>query len=170
MMKYRIIRWFAYTLELLTVFILQETPGLFPEVCGARPVAVIPAVLAIAMFETEIPSMVFGLVGGLLIDFGLGGLLGFHALILAAVCYFVSVMASDLFQTNFLTSLIVITLVTFAVMALQWACFYVLYGYRNILYALTAHYLPIAAYTVVLTPVAYYFNRAIATQIRSREE
>lgn len=137
---------------------------------GARPVLVIPAVLTVAMFESPVPSMIFGLLGGLLVDFGFGGMLGFHALLLAVVCYFVAVMAENFFQTNFLTAMLISVLVTAAITLLQWACFYVLYGYQHVLYTLTTHYLPLFVYTTVLTPVTYYFNRALATQICSKEE
>lgn len=170
MTKYRVIRWFAYLIEITVIFVLQETPGLLPELWGARPVAVIPAVLAIAMFESEIVSMVFGLIGGLLIDFGFGGVLGFHGLLLAAACYAVSLIVTNLVKTNFLTSLLISILVSALIMFLQWACFYVLYGYQHTLYALTTHYLPIFCYTAVLMPITYYFNRALAMQIRSKEE
>lgn len=169
MTKYRVVRWLAYTLEIVAVFVLQETPGLIPAVGGARPVAVVPAVLSIAMFEDENPAMVFGLLGGLLFDFGFGSMLGFHGLILAVVCRWVSHMVSDLFRTNFFTSLMLNASVCFLLAMLQWACFYVLPGYREAGYALTAHYLPIALYTAALTPVTYYFNRALATQVREKE-
>ena len=39
----RIVRSLAYVLELLVLFMLQETPGLLPHVYGARPVLVLPA-------------------------------------------------------------------------------------------------------------------------------
>ena len=168
--KYRAIRWFAYAIEILVLFVLQETPGLIPPVCGARPSAVIPAVLAVAMFESEVPAMFFGLFGGLLVDFGFGSVLGFHGLLLAAACYGVSRVAANLVRTNFLTAMIVSIAVTAGVTLLDWACFYVMYGYREVLYALTAHYLPIFVYTAALMPVTYYFNRALALQIRSKED
>lgn len=170
MTKYRAIRWFAYVIEILVVFVLQETPHLIPQIAGARPVAIIPAVLAMALFEGETPSMFFGLFGGLLIDFGFGGMLGFHGLLLAAACYGVSLIAANLVRTNFLTAMLVSVIVTAVVTLLQWACFYVTYGYQHVLYALTAHYAPIFLYTAALMPIAYYFNRAIALQIRSKEE
>ncbi len=170
MARYRIIRWFAYAIELLVLFVLQETPGLIPELGGARPILVIPAVLAVAMFESEIPAMFFGLAGGLLVDFGFGGILGFHGLLLAAACYGVSLIAANLVRTNFLTAMMVSAVVTAAVALLEWACFYVMYGYGDALYALTAHYLPLFLYTAAIMPVTYYFNRALASQIRSKEE
>ena len=74
----RVIRYLAYTLELLVLFMLQETPGLLPPIYGVRPVLLLPAVVAIALFEEEIPAMAFGILGGLFCDFGLGcGLLTF---------------------------------------------------------------------------------------------
>ena len=59
----RVIRCLAYTLELLVLFMLQETPGLLPPIYGVRPVLLLPAVIAIALFEEEIPAMAFGIVG-----------------------------------------------------------------------------------------------------------
>ncbi len=122
------------------------------------------------MFESEIPAMLFGLFGGLLIDFGFGGMLGFHGLLLAAACYGISLIATNLLRTNFLTAMLISVVVTAVVMLLDWACFYVMYGYGHAIYALTAHYLPIFLYTAALMPVTYYFNRALALQIRSKEE
>lgn len=107
MANYRIIRWFAYAIEILVLFVLQETPGLIPTLGMARPILVIPAVLAVAMFESEIPAMLFGLLGGLLIDFGIGGMLGFHGILLAAACYGVSLIATNLMRTNFLTAMLI---------------------------------------------------------------
>lgn len=71
----RLIRYLAYTLELLVLFMLQETPGLLPAIYGVRPVLVLPAGLAIAMFEEETPAMAFGIAAGLFCDFGYSGVL-----------------------------------------------------------------------------------------------
>lgn len=170
MTRYRVIRYLAFTIEILVIFVLQETPGLIPAVGGARPVLLIPAVLSIAMYEDQTPALFFGLAGGLLIDFGVGSVLGFHGLLLAAACYIVSLITTNLFQTNFLTSILVSFIVCACVMILHWGCFYVLYGYDYPLYALTVHYIPMYLYTAVLMPVTYYFNRALALQIHSKEE
>ena len=34
--RYKIIRYFAYTIEILILYMVQETPGLLPEIGGAR--------------------------------------------------------------------------------------------------------------------------------------
>ena len=55
----KLIRYLAYVLELLVLFMLQETPGLLPSIFGARPVLLFPAVVAIAMLEPEVPALLF---------------------------------------------------------------------------------------------------------------
>lgn len=170
MNSYKVIRYFGYALELLVVFVLQETPGLVPAAFGARPLLLIPAAVSIALFEGETPSMLFGLAAGLLTDFGYGGIIGFYGLMLAAVCYGVSLIAANLMRTNFLTAMLVGVVVSALSVLLRWVFFYVLYGYADPLYALYAHYLPIFCYTAAVTPLAYYFNRAVALRVRSREE
>jgi len=168
--KMKVIRFFAYSLELLVLFVLQETPGLIPVVYAARPVLVLPGVVSVAMFEGQTAAMMFGLVGGLLIDFGFGSVLGFHALLLAVGCYLISLVAANLFQTNFVSALLLTAAVSAVVFFLQWTFFFVLSGYKYAGYALLARYLPLFCYTMAMMPLAYYFNRALALQIRSKEE
>ena len=55
------------------------------QIVFAAGVLLFPAVITIAMFETEIPALAFGVVGGLFCDFGLSGTLGFHALVLGVL-------------------------------------------------------------------------------------
>lgn len=169
MARFKILRYFAYTLEILVVFVLQETPGLFPPVFGQRPIALIPVALAIAYFESGTASMAFGILTGLLVDYGMGGALGFHALVLALVCYAVAMLAENLLRASFLTYLLSAVLLMAVVTLLQWLFYYVLYGYGHTAYALVNHYLPRYGYTVVLAPIAYYFNRALAVFIQSRD-
>lgn len=167
--RYRFIRYFAYALELLVLYMIQQTPGLLPPLLGARPILIIPAALAIAMFETELPSMSFGIFGGLLIDFGIGDALGFHGILLGVACYVISAFSADLLRTNLLTSFLVNTLALVLIVLLQWLFYYVLYGYDNCTYALVYHYLPRIAYSLILTPITFYFNRAFALLIRPSE-
>lgn len=170
MEKLKVLRYFAYTIEILVFYMVQETPGLVPDLFGARPVLLIPIALSIAMFEKETAAMVFGLLCGLLIDFGAGGVLGFHGLLLSVICYSVGLIAANLIQTNFLTAMITSVISTGCVVLLQWVFFYLLFGYSHAAYALTAHYIPRFFYTTAFMPVAYYFNRALALQIRAKEE
>lgn len=163
-------RYFSYFLEILVLFMIQETPGLIPEIFGQRPVFLIPVVLCIALFENELPALFIGVLAGLLIDSGIGGVLGFHGLLLGVCCYFISVMAANLIRTNFLTALLVCAVGVVLVMVLQWVFYFWLAGYEFPEYAFVNYYLPRLVYTFAWTPVTYYFNRALALFLRPREE
>ena len=164
--RYRFIRYFAYVLEILVLYMIQQTPGFLPSLMGARPILIIPAVLAIAMFEPELPAMGFGIFGGLFIDFGIGAALGFHGILLGVACYVISAFSANLLRTNLLTSFLVNTSALLIIVILQWLFYYVLYGYDHCEYALVHHHLPRILYSLVLTPITFYFNRAFAMLIR----
>lgn len=170
MNKYKYIRYFAYTIEILVFFMVQETPGLIPVLFGARPLLLIPVALSISMFESTMASMGFGVLCGLLLDFGAGGVLGFYGLFLSVVCYFISLIAANLIQTNFLTAMIISVIVCGALILFQWVFFYLLFEYEYAGYALAAHFIPRLCYTVAAMPIIYYFNRALAIQIQPKEE
>ncbi|HEX3038007.1 MAG TPA: rod shape-determining protein MreD [Oscillospiraceae bacterium] len=168
--RYKILRYFAYAIEILIVFIIQETPNLIPAVFGARPVLLIPVALSIAMFESETAAMGFGLFCGLLVDFGAGNVLGFHGLLLTVMCYMIGLMVINLLRTNLITAFFVTAVALAIIFLLQWVFFFVLAGYQGSGYALFTHYLPKYGYTLILMPIAYYFNRAFALLLKPKEE
>ena len=165
---HRVVRILAYTLELLVLFTVQETPGLTPSVFGARPVLLIPAVLTIAMFEKEVTAMVFGVVGGLFCDFGLSGVLGFHGLILGVLCFAVSLMVQIYLQINLVTALLTTLWTVGLTVLLQWVFLHYLV-YSEAQYALTHFYLPKYFYTMLFVPLLYFLNRGLAQTIAPQE-
>ena len=169
MSRYKGVRCFAYVLEILVLFMVQETPGLLPPVLRERPVLLIPAALSIAFFETEITGMAFGVLAGLFLDFGMNAPFGFHALLLGALCWLLGLLAAELIRTNLLTALLAGALGVFLVLSLQWLFLYLLAGYGSAGYAYTWHYLPRMGYSFVFMPITYYFNRALALFLRERE-
>ncbi len=94
MSRYRGIRYFAYVLEILVLFMVQETPGLLPAVFRERPVLLLPAALSIAFFETDLSAMAFGVLCGLFLDFGMGMAFGFHGLFLGVLCFLLGKLAT----------------------------------------------------------------------------
>ena len=164
----RLTRYLAYTLELLVLFMLQETPGLLPDIFGARPVLVLPAGLAIAMFEEETPAMAFGVVAGLFCDFGYSGVLGFHGLLMALLCFFISLLVRSYMQVNVVTALLAGAGALGLLMAGQWLFFYY-FRYAMPLYALRYHYLPKYLYTLLFTPLLYFLNRGLSDILQSQE-
>ena len=157
----KLIRYLAYVLELLVLFMLQETPGLLPSIFGARPVLLFPAVVAIAMLEPEVPALLFGVVGGLFCDFGLSGMLGFHALVLGVLCFFISLVIRTYLQNNMATAILTGVWSIGLVVLAQWFFLY-FFQYSYPAYALTHHYLPKYFYTLLFLPLLYLLNRGLS--------
>lgn len=164
----RVIRYLAYTLELLVLFMLQETPGLLPAIFGVRPVLLLPAAVTIAMMEEETPAMAFGIVAGLFCDFGLSGMLGFHALVLAALCFFVSCISRVYLQVNIITAVITGLWTIGLTIAAQWFFLYY-FSYSIPYYAFTHHYLPKYFYTMLFVPLVYLLNRGLFQAVQAQE-
>lgn len=167
--KYKYIRWLAYIIEILVFFVIQQTPGLIPEIFGGRPLLLLPILVGIAMFETEITSLFFGLFIGILLDVGLWDIIGFYAILFAVLGYVISVLAANLFQTNLLTSVIVTAVCIIIVYSLYYLFCYVLKFYDAPIYEFVNHFLARMAYTLVLSPIVYFFNKALALQVRAKD-
>lgn len=164
----RVVRYLAYTLEMLVLFMLQETPGLLPAVFGARPVLIFPAAVTVAMFEEEVPAMAFGVLGGLFCDYGLSGVMGFHGLILGALCFFVSALTRVYLRANLVTAVITgLWSIGLTVLA-QWFFLY-FFSYAMPRYALVHHYLPKYFYTLLFVPLLYLLNRGLYQSVRERD-
>ena len=165
----KLIRYLAYVLELLVLFMLQETPGLLPSIFGARPVLLCPAVVAIAMLEPEVPALLFGVVGGLFCDFGLSGMLGFHALVLGVLCFFISLVIRTYLQNNMATAILTGVWSIGLVVLAQWFFLY-FFQYSYPAYALTHHYLPKYFYTLLFLPLLYLLNRGLSQALGAQEK
>ncbi len=162
----RIIRSLAYILELLVLFMLQETPGLLPPVYGVRPVLVLPAAAVIAMLEDETGAMAFGVAAGLFCDFGYSGVLGFHALVMGVLCFGVSLLVRAFLQVNPVTAVLVGIGVLGVMFGAQWLFFY-FFNYSSPGYALRIHYIPKYFYTLIFVPLLYLVNKALAESLPS---
>ena len=165
----KLIRYLAYVLELLVLFMLQETPGLLPSIFGARPVLLFPAVVAIAMLEPEVPALLFGVVGWLFCDFGLSGMLGFHALVLGVLCFFISLVIRTYLQNNMATAILTGVWSIGLVVLAQWFFLY-FFQYSYPAYALTHHYLPKYFYTLLFLPLLYLLNRGLSQALGAQEK
>lgn len=166
MKHFRVLRYIAYTIEIIVFFMIQQTPGLIPSFYGILPTLLIPIACSIAMFEGPICSLLYGVFSGFLLDYGANCTFGFHALILGLICFIISFLVQDVFHNNFLTGLIMMLAAILIVILLQWLFLYIIKGYDSIGYVLYRHYLPRAAYTFLSVPLFYYFNRGFSYILR----
>ena len=166
---HRLIRYLAYTLEFLVLFMLQEIPGLLPPIWGVRPVLLFPAAITLALFEEDLPALFFGIGAGLLCDFGLSGLLGFHALVLGVLCFFISLVIRAYLQNNMATAILTGVWSIGLVVLAQWFFLY-FFQYSYPAYALTHHYLPKYFYTLLFLPLLYLLNRGLSQALGAQEK
>lgn len=166
---YKFIRCLAYTIEIIILYILQNTPYLLPPLMGARPVLVVPAMLTVALLEDEKVGLGFGIFTGLLLDMSAGSILGFHAMILGFLGYFIGILVVNLVKTNLLTALLLSAAAVFILYTLDFTFFFVLKRYEAASYAFQNHYLPIMLHTFIPTPLLYFFNKAFALGVRERD-
>lgn len=163
------IKWLAYCVELFLVYIIQYTPNLLPSFLGVKPLLLIVFAISIAIFEGEGPAMWIGLAAGLMMDLASGSVFGFYGLMLMLVCYVCGTLVVFLMRNNVVTAMVLGVGGLLVIGLFRWFFFYVLWSDPKIWYNLYAVMLPQTIYTVVVMPVAYFLNRAIATHMTAED-
>ena len=164
----RYLKWTAYGLVILLAVLLQSAPRLFPAVFGARPILIVPVVVAIAMFEGPVGGAAAGIAGGLLWDMFSTRLLGFNALLLLVVCCACGLLIRLLMRNNFLSAMLMITCALLLVGLADWFFYHLLLSRPEPMLALLRVTLPNAAYSLVLSPLLYAGVYGVAKLLRAR--
>lgn len=162
--RFRVVRYTAYILEILIIYIVQSTPGFIPDVFGGKPVMLVPVAITVAIFERGIPAVVFGAVCGLMTDFGYSGAVGYYGIMLAILCFIVSNLMENYIRTNLLTTMLIATISIPIIIFVQFLFYYVFAGYNDIWGFFVKHYISRIIYTWAFTPVFYGLNRFIAVR------
>lgn len=166
--RYTVFRYIAYAMEILLLFIIQTTPGFLPEIGGSKPVLLIPAALAIAFFENEIPAMFFGLGCGVVIDLSSSNNIGFYAFTLTLTAFIVSQIFRDYMVVSFLNSLAFSAGIILILVGLYFMIFYLFAGKANPGYHFVHHYISRILYTICFAPVLYGVNKYLYRNLRDR--
>ncbi len=106
-------RWFLYVVLLLWFYVCQCNP----IIRGYCPLLLIPLATAVAMWEGDLSSGIFGVICGIMLDTATGkNVVGFSALWLLAACPLISLLTRFWVKKNFLSYFIFNT-VTASIMA-----------------------------------------------------
>ena len=166
MIKSRLyIKWAAYGLLLILLYVLQMTPGLFPRFFGASPILIIPAVVVLSMFLSETEAAAFGLLCGLFWDVGGPFIIGFNAIILLVSCSVVSLLISFLMRNNIITALLLGSGILVLQALLWWFFFKVIWSYPGQWYLLLYNILPTIIYSILFIPPFYYGARTLCSRL-----
>lgn len=166
--KLTVLRYFAYGIEILILYILQGTPNLIPQLYGSKPVILICVALTIAAFEKEVPALFFGLACGVLCDFNLSNTVGYFTIVLTVLCYLEAVIFSSVIVKSFLNSMLYAFCSCVLVIGLYFVFFYIFKGYGNIAYYFVNHYISRIVYTFICTIPMYFLNMLIFAQLREK--
>lgn len=159
-------KYLAYVLEIVVLYVLQDTPNLMPELWGGKPLLLAVLALSIAANENQIPSMVFGAVCGVLTDISGGGI-GYFGIALTLVCF----LESEIFKKYLVVSLWSVLVYAFAAVAaivgLYFVIFRLLAGIDGAGELFVSHYISRIVYTTVCIIPLYFLNRFLHRNLES---
>ncbi len=162
------VQWTAYGLLLLVAFLLQSAPHAL-EIGGAKPLLLLPLVVAIGLFTGPVGGGAAGAVAGFLWDIYADRLMGFHGLFLLCVGCTCGLLVVLLMRNNLLTA----TLLCGAALVLQvlydWGIVYCIMGRDRPFAALWHTYLPCALYTLLVAPLLYLLTYFVTRFLRRHD-
>lgn len=158
--------WLVYGLSAFLLMLMQNAPNFFPAIGYARPTPLVLFVVCVAMFEGPRMGAAIGVASGLMWDLYSVRVFGFTALQMLFVSVIVALLVQWLLRTNFLSGMLLCFCGVVAQMLAEWFFRYVLFMHEEVWTILMAVYLPNALYTVLLSPVMYWFVLALARFLR----
>ena len=162
------VRWTAYGLLILAAFLLQSAPRAL-QIAGAKPLLLVPLVVAIGLFTGPVGGGAAGAVAGFLWDVYADRLPGFHGLFLLCIGCACGLLVVLLMRNNMLTAILLCAGALLLQVLYDWGLTYVLLGHDRPFAALWHTYLPCAAYTLLLSPLLYFITLAVTRFVRRRD-
>lgn len=152
-------RYFAYALEILILFVVQDAPGLIPSLFGGKPLLLISAALTIAAKENRIPSLIFGAVCGALTDIASGGGIGFFAVMLTLICCFESGIFKKYIVSSFAAAMLFSAAAVIVLICLYFLIFRLIAGVGECGVLFVNHYISRIVYTFAAAIPLYFLNK-----------
>lgn len=149
---YSAFKYGIYALLILFSYILSTLPGL----PSRHPILVIPAVVAISLYEQEFIGGLYGAWGGLLLDYGAQTIFGLYAMLMLVLGCASGLLALYLFRNSMKSAVIQTAAVAF-IHAL--AGYFFLYGMWRLPGSgilLLTQFLPSVILTVLFSPLYHY--------------
>lgn len=159
--KTRLKKYVVYILIILASHLLQNLLPIFPMIFGVRPILLLSAAVCIAMYEGEIIGAAIGLFAGALWDTVTVTADGYNALYFVVACAFCGVLLRVFLRNNILTFLWMNSIIT-VFYCLTYVLFFITTrGIDGGILLFFKYYLPMAVYSVLLTPFWYLIIRSV---------
>ncbi|MBR3587998.1 MAG: rod shape-determining protein MreD [Clostridia bacterium] len=160
------IKRFILGLIIVIAALLQNTPGVMPQMFSANAMLLIPVCVSIAMFENEIVSLVFGLVAGLLWDFTAPEGYFFHSIVLCIAAFFVSMLVRRRVRNTLFGSMVLTFATVFLHNTVYWILFVLIPQSQGAGGVYFRFYFPSCIYTVLVGIVIYLIIRPVEKTFR----
>lgn len=164
-----VIRHASYIFLMLVFYIVQTVPGLL-VFFRVRPLLVIPAAMAIAMFEGEFVGGLYGAFAGLLCDAAGNTLFGLSGFLVAVCCIFAGMLVIYLIRNNLMSCLLFVAAALLLRGGIVWLFTWGIWGYPGGWKLLAFYTLPAAALTLALTAPVFLLVRWFHGRLRQYKE
>lgn len=165
MKNMKVYRYLAYSLEILLLFILGTTPLVMPEIYGATPCLLVALAITIAVFENEVPAMVFGLVCGMLTDLGYSNSIGVYTVMMTIVCFIIGFCANNIITINFWNILLIALVVCAVTISLHFVFELLIHSYSDMGAYFVNHYISRIVQTFICVIPLFFVNKFIYSTI-----
>ncbi len=126
---------------------------------------IIPLIVAVAMFESEIAACVFSLFGGYMIDIACGYLFGFSAVWLMTVGVLASLLVRNLIRVNLVNFMIIDAAAVIAEFSMDYLFNVFIWNIEHSEVIVKVTILPSAISTLIVSPAVYYLVRTVERRL-----
>lgn len=166
--KKLITRYVIYIAELLFVYALEQALASRLGFCGLYMFLLIPTFVGISLFERENTGMFFGVLTGILMDYGYGSGIGIWAVLFCVIGYFLGMLSNYVVRANILIEIFASTVLILIVYSFR--MFFMVWDF-SIFASIWQEdfWKDLLASTSAFVP-AFYFNRVISYKFGGDEE
>lgn len=167
--RLKVLKHTIYVVALLILYVIQSSPG-FLEIYKVKPIWVIPAAIAISMFEDEFAGGIYGALAGLLCDTGGFLLFGFNGFIVTLCCVAAGLLVIYLMRCNLLTCLLFVFVTLLVRGSIEYFFAYGMWNYENSALIYTISTFPTIVYSTIVAAPMFFFVQSIHRRFSDIEE
>lgn len=162
--KQKIFKRLFWTASIIICAIFQNTPHFQIEIFGARALLLIPVVIAVSMLEKPYISMIFSVFAGSLWDLVSPQFDGKYMLSFFLLSAVVGLLISSLIRNNIVTFMLLSAVTEFIFVMINYI-HDIIIGKSDFFASFVTFYLPVFAYTLLLSPLIYIIFRSVIRKI-----
>ncbi len=162
------ISWLVYGLSTLLMVMLQASPRIFPIILGVRPSPLIAFTICVSVLGGARTGVTVGTLAGLLYGLFSTHIFGFDALMFMILCLVSGLLVEWILRANIYTALLLSSCGIVLYSMIEWIFCYVIPGYTDVATLLFKVILPSGLYTIIITPLIYWFSLQLARYVRRR--